>query len=163
VESNTKKRRWRLNVFDIVIICLAAAAAVIFLRAASSGAGTLISAGKPVTVRYTIELTNMLTPSAELVKAGDRLIDKIEKYALGTVVSAEAAPYIASSKDSVTGDYILTEYLGRQTATILVETQATETDSAISAGGFEIRTGQAVNITGPGYAGLGYIIGVERD
>ncbi|MDR3278350.1 MAG: DUF4330 domain-containing protein [Oscillospiraceae bacterium] len=163
MESSAKKRRWRLNVFDVVIICLAAAAAVVFLKATSSGAGTLISAGKPVTVRYTIELNNMLTPSAELVKAGDKLVDKIEKYALGTVVSAEIGPYVASSKDSVTGSYILTEYLGRQMATILVEAQATETDSAFSVGGFEIRAGQLVNVTGPGYAGIGYVISVERD
>jgi hypothetical protein len=114
-------------------------------------------------VRYTIELNNMLAPSAELVKPGDKLVDKIEKYALGTVVSAEAGPYIASSKSNITGDYILTEYLGRQTATIVVEAQATETDSAISVGGFEIRTGLAVNITGPGYTGMGNIIGMERD
>jgi hypothetical protein len=163
MENSAKKRRWRLNVFDVVIICLAAAAAAVFLLVTSSGAGTVISAGKSVTIRYTIELNNMLTPAAELVKAGDGLVDKLEKYALGTVVSAEVSPHLSSSKNRLTGEYILTEYPDRQMALILVEAQATETDGAISVGGYEIRAGQTVNVTGPGYAGIGYVISVERD
>jgi hypothetical protein len=157
-----KIKNWRLNIFDIIIIVAAIVAAVFLVRAADSGVSGIIAPGKSVTVRYTIELINMVEPSADLIKPGDKLLDKIEKYPLGTVISAQSAPYLASSKNSLTGAYILTIEPERQSATIVMEASATETDSAISVGGFEIRTGGAVNITGPGYGGLGYITAVER-
>ncbi|MDR0838341.1 MAG: DUF4330 domain-containing protein [Oscillospiraceae bacterium] len=158
------KFKLRLNLFDIVIIILALAAGFLLLRLsnADGGGGTVLNPGKQLTARYTLELSNLPLGTAELIKPGDRLTEVVEKRFVGSVVSVEITPYLTTSKDTYTGDFILTEVPERRSAVITLDLPASDTGSEINASGFVLRGGINLSVTGPGYAGVGLVINVER-
>ena len=165
MENNSpKKIKWRLNLFDVILICIVIAAAAIFLILTSPRGGG-ISAGENITVRYKIELIEMNPTAAECIKVGDTLIDNIKKNTIGTVVSVEINPAEMISENLENGEHVLAVIPEKQTAIIEITAEATETDASItvSGGGFVLRSGLKVSVTGPGYAGSGHIIYVERD
>ena len=166
MESKPEKRKikWRLNLFDIIIIACALVAAVLIINYASrsGGGASIIPAGTQETLTYVLELQGMRFDSAELIKVGDSLIDKVEKRALGTVASFELKPAMQLSNDSTTGDRVVSEVPDRVDAIITVRAQATATDSQVSVDGFAVRVGARVSVNGPLYNGAGFIAFVER-
>ncbi|MDR0445988.1 MAG: DUF4330 domain-containing protein [Oscillospiraceae bacterium] len=161
---NAEKRKFklRINLFDIVIIIAALGAGFLLLRLTDSGDGTVLGTGKPVTLNYTLELFNLPAGTAELIAAGDRLTEVVEKRYVGTVVSVEYGPYMPTSKNSLTGDYILAEIPEREVAVIEVTLEAVDTGNEINASGFVPRAGMSLSVTGRGYAGPGVILDIKR-
>ena len=166
MEDNPEKRaiKWKLNLFDIIFIACALVAAVFLLRFSGRSAGSVgvLPSGSQETVIYTIELQGMIDDAALLVKEGDTLIDKVEKRALGKVISVKLAPATTIQKDFITGDFIVAEIPQRTDVTIVATAQATVTDSRISVDGFAIRVGTRVSIDGPLYNSAGFITDIER-
>jgi hypothetical protein len=163
-ENKAKKIKWRLNLFDIVFIgCALLAAVAIVIYSNRSGSGVvLIPAGTQETVVYTIELQEMFTSAAQIIKPGDELVDKIEKRPMGSVVAVELQPSTRSNRNTITGERIIVDYPDRTTAIITVTATATVTESQISIGGFVVRVGAMISVNGPLYNGGGYIVDIER-
>ena len=161
--SGSERKKWRVNLFDIVFIVIVLVAAVFVIRyLGSSGTGGAIS-GASETVVYTMELTEMFGDSAYLIQPGDALVDHVEKRHMGTVVSVDVRPSTRLEKNTLTGERIITEFPGRLDATVVVKADAIITDSQISVpGGFIVRVGVRVSANGPRYHGNGYIIDIER-
>ena len=165
MKSNSpQKIKWRLNLFDVIIICFVIAAAAVFLILTSPKGGGIAS-GEDVTAGYKIELVGMTPEAAQRIKVGDVLIDNIKKYTIGTVVSVEIVPSEVISKNMETGEHVLAVIPEEKTVIIELTAEAVETDTGITVagGGFVLRSGLPVSAAGPGYAGSGYIIFVERD
>ena len=166
MEDNKEKKKikWRLNIFDVVIIACALVAAVMIINYAgrSGGGASIIPAGSQQSLTYIIELHGMRYGAADLIRPGDTLIDKVEKRALGTVASVQLKPAMTQSTDNTTGDRIIVEVPGKVDAFITVSAQATVTDSQVSVDGFAIRVGTRVSVNGPVYNGSGFISFVER-
>jgi len=162
--ENKPKIKFKINFFDVVIIVLVLALgfAVLKLSNADGGGSTVLSTGTPVKVRYTLELFDLPEGLAEMIKPGDSLSESVEKRFIGNVVSVDFGPCMTTSKDLITGNYILTEKVGRYTATLVVELDAVDTGSAIDASGFLLRANLTPSVIGPGYASLGLITGIER-
>lgn len=160
-----KKTKWRLNIFDVIIIAVVltiAAAVLIIWRSTGIDKSTGDDASA-TTIRYTVELTNMAGDTANLISAGDTLIDSVKKNTMGTVVLVDVSVMTTSTKNLENGDTVLSPVPDKMTATIVLEVEGTETQSQIVASsGYLIRVGEIVQALGPGYAGLGYIIAVER-
>lgn len=150
-----------LNLFDIIVIIIAVLLAVLlFAKGKTRTDGTQITSDK---ITYTLELTGMQNGSAELVRPGDRLTDKIKKYDIGTVVSVTVKTSTNQVEDYENGGIIDSPVSGKETAVIVVEAPCKETDSQITVGGgYAVRVGASANVRGPGYAGTGYIIDIER-
>lgn len=172
METKNKKGRpgWLPNVFDMVIIALVVVAAVAFLwwqgviggGGASSDEENAPASGTR-TVQYTLELTRMYGDSADLIQVGDTIVDGVRKYTMGTVVSVEVADYTTFSHDLEAGIYKWVTVPGYKTATVVLESECTETDTQITVGGgYLIRSGVGVQVRGPGYAASGSILSVER-
>jgi len=158
------KMRLRLNIFDVVIIVCAIIAAVLIINYSSrsdSGA-SIIPAGSQETITYILELQGMRYGSAELIQVGDTLIDKVERRALGTIVSFELIPATTLQSTVTTGDRVIVEIPERTDAILTIRAQATVTDSQISVDGFAVRVGARVSANGPSYNGLGFVSYVER-
>jgi hypothetical protein len=154
-------KNWKISVFDVIIIAVIIGVGVLFIKF-SGGGVSAITGGSQTTVRYTIELTNMETDISDLIKVGDSITDRVEKHFMGRVVSYDVGTFITTSKDLYTGSYIATEVPGRYTANIVIEASATENDRDISVGSFVVKCGVQISVMGPGYAGNGYIIDIER-
>jgi hypothetical protein len=163
-ETKVGKIKWRLNMFDIIFIACAliAAVAIVVYSNRSGGRVAIIPAGTQETITYTVELQEMLSDAAGMIKPGDELIDKIEKRPMGTVVAVTLEPSTRSSRNTITGERIITDFPGRTTAVITVQAEATVTESQISIGRFVVRIGTRVSVNGPLYYGNGYITDMER-
>ena len=143
------------NLFDIILLVIIAALAVVLLLNRGEIA-------QESTVQYTVEVTGLVNGTAAAIKPGDKLSDKIKKYDIGTVVSVDVHPTIRQVLDYDNNTLAESESDSTEAATIVISVPCTQTESAISAGGYELRVGLPVNAVGPGYTCNGYIIAIDR-
>lgn len=160
---------WQLTLFDIVIIAIVVVIGAVLVwftgMAGGSGSSGEESQGSSTsgTLRYTIELRQMVGESAYLIQEGDALVDGVRKYNMGTVVSVEVGDSITYSHDMENGTYVPVTVPGYLTATVVVESPYTDNGTEIVVdGGYVIRSGVSVQVRGPGYAGSGEILTLER-
>ena len=162
-----KKMKIKLNLFDIIILALVVLGGLAFFAITNmsrSGGVALPTSTSTRTVRYTIELASMLEETADLISVGDVIVDRIEKRTLGKVVNIEIVPAVIPVKDIFTGEQLLEAQPNRLTANLTLEATAAETASSLTVdGGFIVRAGVQVTVNGPGYAGMGYVLSVERE
>jgi len=167
MDSNNVPRKFKLklNLFDIIFIaCALVAAAFIFLYSGRSDSGMpIVISGSNEQVVFTIELQGMLDGTAELIKPGDTLFDRVERRAVGTVVSADIRPARTSQKNWLTGDRDIVGLPQRTDAVVVVTAQANVTDSQINVNGLIVRVGTRVTVNGPLYSGVGFVISIERN
>lgn len=154
------KKRRLLTIFDIIIIVVVIVIGGAVYLFSSSGGGTSAQSG---TIRYSIEITEMEHGAADLISPGDTLKDNIKKYAIGSVVSVDTSQTVITYIDEGEGNYISAEPVGQRNALIVVEADCTTSDSDITVdSGFKVKCGESVAVSGPGYAGAGHIVAVER-
>lgn len=145
------------NLFDIVVLAIAVILAVI-LVVFSRGAGK-----EATTVIYTVEFTNMQNNSASLIKPGDSLVDRVKKFDLGKVLSVEVGPTYTQHNNQLEGGSYDVASQTLQTATVVIEAPATETEQDfLVSGGFLIKIGTAVSAKGPGYSCYGTVLKIEK-
>jgi hypothetical protein len=151
------------NLFDVILIGLVGIALAVVLITRLTSAESAVSVVETTKVRYMVELTDLIPGTAALVKPGDKLVEAEKKYEVGTVVSCESGPTIKLGKNLETGDYVLSEMPGYETAYILIEADCPVSETSfIAGGGFRVCGGVQVMLRGPGYYGGGYILYVER-
>lgn len=159
---NQEKRRWRPNLFDLIIVVIViAAAAVLYLSTHSSN--QVVTNTDSATVRYTIELTNMPAGTGDLVKVGDTITDTQKNYGMGTVAAVEVTPYTVWIPDTVDGTYNEAAVPGYETILLTLESPASVSESQVqTSGGYTVKVGLASAAKGPCYAGSGFIVNMER-
>jgi hypothetical protein len=162
MENKKGKPRWKLNIFDIIIIAVVIIAAGVLLYLwrfsgnSSNGAAT-------IPVHYTIELNGMLGGTSEKINEGDTVMDSTKKFIMGTVVSVTSGPATTPQKNLETGDTVVSEVPDKEAVLIELMCNCASTDSQITAeSGYVIRIGGEVTAAGPGYAGKGYVVAIER-
>lgn len=163
MEKKQGKPRWKLNVFDIIIIAvvIVAAGVLIYIWRFSDKSGSTAAASKPV--HYTIELSGMLSGTAEKIKEGDTIMDSTKKFIMGTVVSVSVEPATTPQKNLETGDTVLAVIPDKETAVVELLCDCASSESQITAeSGYVISVGKEVTAAGPGYAGKGYVIAINR-
>jgi hypothetical protein len=160
-----KKMKLRLNLFDIIFISCALIIAVFFILYSnrSDSGGGFVATGTQETVVYTVELRGMIPEAAVLIQPGDALVDRIEKRAMGNVISVELESAKGQRTNSLTGDHVISEIPNRIDAIITIEALAHVTENEINVSGFVIRYGVGISLTGPKYGSAGVIINIERD
>ena len=108
-----KKCRFRLNLFDGIIILLALAVGGVMLWMQMKPAASADS-GEPAaaSMHYTIRLQKTVPGTGELVETGDALVDVVKNMALGSVVSATVMPATDSIIDEDAEAYVTAEIPG---------------------------------------------------
>lgn len=109
MEPNKPKFRFRLNLFDSIVLVLALAVGAFLVwsaikPAAAPAEGAVSAAG---TVQYTIRFQKMIQGVSERIKPGDQLVDTVKNYELGTVVSVETVPAQALIQDHEDKAFVL--------------------------------------------------------
>lgn len=163
MENKPTKPHLKISIIDIIIIAIVIIAAVVLLMVwRSSGKSSQGTNDK--TIHYTIELSGMVSNTAKLIKQGDTIIDSDKKYIMGTVEEVTYAPTTTNVKNLQTGDTVQAQVPEKLTATVKLVSTGSATDAQILAGsGYTVRVGAVVHAAGPGYAGIGYIIGIDRE
>lgn len=158
-----KKIGWKPNLFDllVVVVALAAAAALVGLRLWQSRPPE--NAGEPVTVRYTVDLNEMTLTAAQSIQPGHELIEPSLGKPVGVVESVEVHPTRILSRDQNTGEQRYVEMPESYTATIVLTADASEHETNFTTeNGLVVRVGAYVRLIGPNYFGVGYIVNMER-
>lgn len=154
--KNGKKRK--VNLFDLVIVLV-----VVVL-----GAGLYVLTHRENVMEtkkllYTIELNDLPVGLTENIRPGDKLTDGVKNYNMGIVVSAEKTDNLKLAEDYTTGRIAESAVPNTERAVIVVEGDVTESASDFRVdGSFLVKAGLQIDVHGPGYAGSGYIISVER-
>ena len=164
MENNKKKRRFIISVVDIVIIAvvIVAAVALIFIWRMSGKSSDAAVGARPV--HYTIELNGMVAGAAAIIKPGDTIVDGDKKFIMGTVESVAIGPATSPAKNLETGDTLMSVVPDKELATIVLVCDCSSTDANITAAsGYIVKVGAEVHAVGPGYAGIGYIIAIDRE
>ncbi|MBQ4381402.1 MAG: DUF4330 family protein [Oscillospiraceae bacterium] len=160
-----KKKHSILNVFDLVVIALIVVLAVVLFIMTRPQPSQSQEDAAPAsrTIRYTVEFAGMQNGTAELIKAGDVLLERGKLYDLGTIESVTVSPTTYLNFDYETNEYKLTEMSTEQTVVAVVVAACTENDRQILIGGKqEIKVGGSYRFNGPGYYSAGTVIGIER-
>ncbi len=163
MENKQKKPRWKLNIFDMIIIAVViiAAGALLFIWRYS---GKSDSAVVTAPVHYSIELNGMLQGTSEKINVGDTIMDSTKKFIMGTVVSVTPGPATTPETNRETGDTLPSVVPGKESAVIELVCDCSSSDTEIKAeSGYLIRVGVEVSASGPGYAGKGYVVAIERE
>lgn len=153
-----RKKRLRINLFDIAIIIL------ILLVA---GAAYLLShndAGAEVISRsYVLELQNLDASMADYVQIGDTVTDSVKNYPIGTVTEVAVVPYMATTSDLQNGVIRETEVPGKISLLLTVQADTTETQRDITTlSGYVLRTGTSVSCQVGNLVSKGFILKVDR-
>jgi hypothetical protein len=163
METKNEKPRWKLTGFDaVIIVAVLVIAAVLFILWRSSGSGTGATGGTQQ-VHYTIEIEEMIGDTAYRIQTGDTVVDSTKKYVMGTVEAVEVVPATDTKTDYTTGDTVTSEIPGKLTAVVHLVCECAMTDYEITAAsGYVIRIGSEIQAAGPGYAGTGYLVAIDR-
>lgn len=169
--SEKKRIKWKLNLFDIVllVVVMAAAAGLLVWKFVGSNqtevdpnSGITVPKGTH-TVHYVVELEQLHKQTADMIAAGDEVYERTKKELMGTVQSVEVAPARTLTKNELEGTFQFAEVPERYNVVMEITAQAIESDEGIVLeSGLEVRAGTSVRVLGPGYYGAGYILSVER-
>ena len=167
MEHNTPKFRLRLNLFDGIVLVLALAVGALILwfslRPTASTSETAVTA-TTATVRYTVRFQKWIEGTSSLIQPGDKLVDNIKNYELGSVVSSETVPAQSLQLDHSSREYVLATIPGYEDVLVTVEAPCTTSSEAITlGGGYALRVGSVAYIRGEGYMASGPIVAIERE
>jgi hypothetical protein len=165
MEQNTPKFRLRLNLFDgIVLILVLAVGAFLLWTALKPETPVAGPSTTSSTVRYTVRFQKWIEGTGALVEPGDKLVDNIKNYELGSVVSSEVVPAQSLQLDHNSRSYVLTTIPGYEDVLVTVEAPCTISNESITlGGGYALRVGSIAYIRGEGYMASGPITSIERE
>ena len=152
------KKKFRINFFDIIIavVVIVVAGGVYFFTNKES----VVETKKIV---YTFELNSLPKGIADGIEIGDKLTDGVKNYNMGTVIGIEKTNYTILTTDYTTNTIKESVVPDKERAVVTVEANVTENGADYKVdGNFLVKTGLEVNVHGPGYAGSGYIISINR-
>ena len=164
MEQKKSKFRFRLNLFDCIVIVAAVAVAGLLLwsrmKPVEAVDSPVVSASG---IQYTIVLRKTVSGTGALVQQGDALVDAVKNFDLGRVVesSTEQAQRAIVSEEE--GRMVMATLPGYEDIYITVESTSTTNDSQVLLGsGYELRVGEDIYVRGPGYLGSGKVYAIER-
>ena len=161
------KFRLRLNLFDGIVLVLALLVGGFLVWNAMKPAPSADEAAPSVqttTVQYTVRFQKWLEGTGELIQPGDKLVDNIKNFEMGTVISAEAVPVQSLQLDHDNQQYVLADLEGYEDVLVTVESPCTLNNEALTtSGGYAVRVGAIAYIRGEGYMASGPIISIDRE
>ncbi len=163
-----QKFRFKLNLFDgiVLVLCLCVGIFLAYTALKPAPAPTEEpGVAATSTLRYTIKFQKVLEGTETLVEPGDKLVDNIKNYNLGTVVSTEVIPCTTRVEDHVNKQVVRAEIPGHVDLLVTVESdRATlDADAVMLDGGYKLRVNATAYIKGEGYMASGPIISIERE
>ncbi len=153
----------KFNLMDcliiVVLIVVIAFGAVMFKKISGAEENTQVSGNG--TVEFKIEINNKIESYTKIAKVGDKITVGEKEKIPATVTDIEVKPYKRVAYDALNATASWQEVPERYTVIYTLETEGTDTYSAVTAGGVPIRVGEETALRGKGHAGSGYIVAVD--
>jgi len=160
-----KKTKFNLMDCLIILVLVAVIAGGIYVLGNLKG-GSLGEGSQTATVRYTIELAK---EEEEILNRFIAAAENQDSCYVGEKERAEAfikevtyTPAKLQTTDKKTGEVFWADIPDKYCINVTLESEGTETDSSITAGsGTALKVGVETSVKGKGYAGYGFITGLE--
>ena len=150
------EKRGKFNIVDIFILLV-----IIGIIGLGIWFFANFARGDEVYVYFTIELRNREPGFAELILRDDEIRDSVRNYFLGHVAWVEAEPALMVNFDSTTNSFVEAIIPDRYDVFITIRGVGSESETYVRSHGHDMRIGQPMFIRGRGYAGVGYIVGLQ--
>ena len=153
-----EKKKFKLNLFDIVIILIVGAVA--FGLYAYTHKDTVI---ETKTIEYIVELNECPVGFSKNIKTGENITDGLKNYNMGTIVEVNAEPYTVSVANTDEGRYDESPVDGLERVLLTISANVTETDANFAVDGYYVvKAGEEVFVRGNGFAGEGHVVLIKR-
>lgn len=165
MEQNNHQFRLRLNLFDgIVLLAVVAVAGLLLWTRLKPQPTVEQPAANTTVVRYNVTFRSWMEGTDSMIEIGDKLVDNIKNYEIGTVVAKEVGPVETLVLNHGERQYVLSDFPGYEDISVTVEAPCTITDEAITlGGGYALRVGATAYIRGEGYMASGPITYIDRE
>lgn len=162
-EMEVEPKIKRINVLDIVIILIVLIACLFGYHYINKQDSNIINTNSKKIV-YQIRTNESLPEVYNMIEEGTDIYDSIKNYKIGTILKKEKLPSEKYDIDLKTGKYVKSELSVNEVLDILltIEADATFSDQNIMVGEYAIKVGEDAFVKGKGYAGIGYIVSIER-
>ena len=160
-----KKFQLRLNLFDTIILAVALCVAVVLGYMMLKPAPQQQEEGPVVnTVEYVVRFNKMIEGAGALIQPGDKLVDTIKNYNLGTVVEVEVLPCKVSVIDNENKKTVNAVVEGYEDVLITVKGTGTMSESCfVLDGGYNLRVDAITYVRSNGYMGSGPVVSIVRE
>lgn len=158
MENEHKIRKF--NLLDIVIIILVLIAGIVGYKFLNRGESTSINTQKII---YQVRTQESEPVVYDKITLDTNIYDSVKNYYMGKVINKENIPSTRDVLDEKNEKYVVAEVNDKIDIIITIEADATITDKdIIVGGGYPIKVGNSAYVKGKGYAGIGYVISIER-
>lgn len=150
----------KLNLVDAVLILLivaAVAACFLFLRQR----GTITTQDNTTPMRFTVELRKVYPETIERLEIGQNVYRSTDGTYLGTLADFSYEPYTETEYSQLLERYVTYEWDGRYYLYLVIEGPGYETERDVVINGLTQKIGDEIYVKGKGYAGAGYVVGVD--
>ena len=158
--ESKKKKAFRFNIIDIILILviLAAVSFVVYLFLSRDNA----SDGEAFNAEFVIESKEVREEFSGLIKPGDILFDSVKQAELGEVIYVEYVNAVRTTVNNETGEQKAVEVPGRLDVYITVRSTNVTHDGCYKINGnYDLMTGSYFSYRVPGFAGEGSCVSVK--
>lgn len=156
-----KRIKFKWNFWDgaVIVLILAVVVAAYML----SHGGKLDTREEVITRSYTIELNDLHEEMLDCVHVGDRVVDNIRNYNMGTITDMEVVSYTVGVTDEEAGIIRQQPLPDRYCLILTIEADTIETETDVqTVSGYNLKTGLSISCTINELSSGGYILTVER-
>ncbi len=152
----------KIPIFDVILVLVIIIAAIVVGKVfMSSKTGQTVSNSKVNTIRYTVEFQNISAMVEGVADVGEKVRDIETSTEIGTVISAQSKPYTVTTPHLVTGEAVTTIQNDRQNIEVIIEANATVSDTGISVNGIRFGVGRTVGISMTSLSGSAIVRNIE--
>lgn len=152
----------RFNIVDffvILVVLLVAAASVMYFL---PGVMEKFSSDGSVEITYVLEFRGVDDIFIANIQGGDKVFDAGQNFNMGNVISVETESYKTLEYDSLIGEAVMKEHIGKKTLIITVTASAIYTEGeGYSINGERISVGGIYDIRFPNYSGKAYCTAIK--
>lgn len=160
-----KKPKFNLMDCLIILTVIAVVAGSIYIIGSLRSRDAALNASR-VGVRYEVEITNVDESFVNVALAAAEIGGVCfvgEKEGTEAIIKeASAAPCKLRTNNLETGEVLWTDSLNKYTVNLIIESEGTETETAITAGKDEVlKVGRNISVRGKGFAESACVLAVE--
>lgn len=162
-EMEAEPKIKRINTLDAVIILVVLVACVVGYTYINKKEMT-ITPKNTEKVTYQIRTSDSLPKVFDMIEENTVIYDSVKNNPIGTIVKKEILPSEKFEIDMNKGVYVKSELPAEEYVDILltIEADATIGEQDIIVGSYVIKVGEEAYVKGKGYAGIGYVVKIER-
>ncbi len=162
MEQKTEKTRFRLNLFDSIVLFVVLCLGGVFLWS-SLNQNSTATTSKTKQLHYQIMIKESQQGTGEQIAIGSTLEEVVKNYHLGTITNVTVLPAKKQVLNHLEQKYQTSVLEGYEDILVDLEVTVTETDYEILAdGSFELKVGNLIYLRGAGYMAAGYIYQMDR-